>query len=555
MDWPRGWRVPKECQARGNGKGERIPARYGPPASADSPRWGQWWATQNYAVRLETVCDAASVQVRHRVLAALVAAFALITFFLIVLPGVPLAVVSVPLDVVVNDSALIVGAGVIWLAALRFRETGELASGAVAAAFLVTTALNLMLITLQAGGATRAIGMSLEATTQEPLYLHSGVRLVAASTLFLGGLAAARHWQPRASWGWLFVPLGLALAVGSAVHIAWSRLPDWISPADLALVGLPGTRGLLPGTALPALLMQGAQALLLVGAAILYTGWRPRSGSPFGAYLAIALVIGAFGEVLFLAYPGSFSGLVSASDILRLAFATVLLAGIAADMRASSRALVLANVEVHRLRQAELAGAALAERAHLAREIHDGLSQHLWLAKLRTDELRSAEPDERTAARIEDLGRLIETSLAEAQQTVAALRTDPASLPLQDAISAFVEWFRAQHEVSVELEVGRPLPDVTPRVGAEVLRVVQEALSNAARHADATQVSIRLRPDHGRLTVEVHDNGVGFRPEAATQGFGLTSMRERVERIGGRFVVESAPSEGTTIRAEIPGNG
>ena len=93
------------------------------------------------------------------------------------------------------------------------------------------------------------------------------------------------------------------------------------------------------------------------------------------------------------------------------------------------------------------------------------------------------------------------------------------------------------------------------RADREVLRIAQEALHNALRHADADQITVTLSdPGGGRLALEVADDGVGFDPADGAlraRRLGLTSMAERAERIGGRLDVHSAPGEGTTVRLEL----
>jgi hypothetical protein len=165
----------------------------------------------------------------------------------LLLPGLPYAFVSVPLDVLVNDTALLVGTGVIWLALLRFREGGDPPSGLIAAAFLVSAGLNLLVITAEASGADVAIGMSLTAPTQEPLYLHATVRLIMAATLLLGGLAATGRWTPpRGSW-WIPLPLALALISGVVIHLGVPVRPPWVSDAGLRQLADRGTGQPLQG--------------------------------------------------------------------------------------------------------------------------------------------------------------------------------------------------------------------------------------------------------------------------------------------------------------------
>ncbi len=91
---------------------------------------------------------------------------------------------------------------------------------------------------------------------------------------------------------------------------------------------------------------------------------------------------------------------------------------------------------------------------------------------------------------------------------------------------------------------------VHPEVEVTLLRAAQEALANVARHARATRVGLTLSYMEDLVTLDVRDDGVGFEPSRT--GFGLTGMRQRVQGVGGRLAVESAPGEGTAISASVP---
>ncbi|MDX6503895.1 MAG: hypothetical protein QOE29_1020, partial [Gaiellaceae bacterium] len=95
-----------------------------------------------------------------------------------------------------------------------------------------------------------------------------------------------------------------------------------------------------------------------------------------------------------------------------------------------------------------------------------------------------------------------------------------------------------------------------PARDAEVLRIAQEALSNALRHADATLIAVRLHSNEGRMVLEVEDDGAGFdldAPGLRSRRLGLTSMEERARRLGGVLALRSAPGAGTTVRLEVGG--
>jgi signal transduction histidine kinase len=106
------------------------------------------------------------------------------------------------------------------------------------------------------------------------------------------------------------------------------------------------------------------------------------------------------------------------------------------------------------------------------------------------------------------------------------------------------------------LEVEAELAVATDRLGGEletgVYRIVQEALTNAGKHGEAVSVRVRVIEDDGNVTITVRDDGRGFDPSAATTGFGLAGMRERVELLGGELSLTSAPDQGTTVAVTIP---
>ena len=98
------------------------------------------------------------------------------------------------------------------------------------------------------------------------------------------------------------------------------------------------------------------------------------------------------------------------------------------------------------------------------------------------------------------------------------------------------------------------MPPADPPRDREVLRIAQEALQNAIKHAGATRIGVRLVAEDGLLVLEVEDHGVGFDPDGhdiRARSLGLTSMQERAERLGGRLAIASAPGRGTTVRLEL----
>ncbi|SHN46953.1 sensor histidine kinase [Cryptosporangium aurantiacum] len=204
--------------------------------------------------------------------------------------------------------------------------------------------------------------------------------------------------------------------------------------------------------------------------------------------------------------------------------------------------------------QAREAG-VLDERARLAGEIHDTLAQALTgiIRQLEAAD-RSGELTGGERPHVDQVAELAREGLAEARRSLGALR--PGQLEgstLPDAIADVAG--RAGLPVDVDVTGAvRPLPTDHEVV---LLRVVQEALTNVGKHAGASRVGVTLTYFEDAVIVDVRDDGVGFRPEvvgARTDGtgVGLEAMRDRLARVEGSLVVESAPGEGTALVATVP---
>ena len=214
-------------------------------------------------------------------------------------------------------------------------------------------------------------------------------------------------------------------------------------------------------------------------------------------------------------------------------------------------------VERDRLQQQAEAAAALQERQRLARDLHDSVTQSLYSFALLADVARK---DFRRG----DLARL-DNTLANvsfsAQQALKEMRLllyelrpptlAPGSLPalLEQRLESVERHARLEAHLSVEGEV-RSLP---VQWETDLYRLAEEALNNALKHGRASAVQVHLAVAEAGVVLEVVDNGIGFAvPAAASSGHGLTSMRERTARLGGKLSIISAPGAGTTVRAEFP---
>jgi hypothetical protein len=203
------------------------------------------------------------------------------------------------------------------------------------------------------------------------------------------------------------------------------------------------------------------------------------------------------------------------------------------------------------------------ERERLARELHDGVKQHLFSLAMTASAIRARIDQSESAlheasAASSDLVEMIvemETTARTAQREMTRLIRDlrPHSLEergLATALNDYILLFGAREHLLVYLEVQGSDTLLPPLMSETLYRVAQEALHNVARHAHATRVDVQLccTPELVRLTVR--DNGAGFDTRQVRQGMGLANMQERMIAVSGRLTVQSRPGSGTTVVAE-----
>lgn len=198
------------------------------------------------------------------------------------------------------------------------------------------------------------------------------------------------------------------------------------------------------------------------------------------------------------------------------------------------------------------------ERARLARELHDDITQRLALLSIEAGRIER----EATEAKFGGTLREVRDGLVRLSEDVHSLsyRLHPAllqDLGLADALKAECERFSRHESLRVEVKLERIPAKILPDAGLCLFRVTQEALRNVARHSRARAASVSLRPLDGGLQLAVTDSGIGFDPGQQRQrpSLGLASMRERVRLLGGELDVESTPGHGTSIVAWVPVNG
>jgi signal transduction histidine kinase len=217
-------------------------------------------------------------------------------------------------------------------------------------------------------------------------------------------------------------------------------------------------------------------------------------------------------------------------------------------------------VRTARLHEAEEQWTIHSERDRIARELHDSLAQVLGVIHLQLRALETRAKDEATVAMADELGEIADTAdeaYRDVREAILGLReTVREDDGLEGSLREYLRKYNRQTGIVTKLTCeGDTRSVLTPRVEVQLLRVVQEALTNTRKHSRAKHVIVRIDCTGPIASLTIEDDGVGFDPSTASRsmegGFGLASMRERVEQVGGRIALHTAPNEGTTIVVEL----
>jgi signal transduction histidine kinase len=234
----------------------------------------------------------------------------------------------------------------------------------------------------------------------------------------------------------------------------------------------------------------------------------------------------------------------------------------AADRTVVAGLAELASIAITsaRLRERERLSATVAERERIARELHDSLAQVLGVTHLRLRSIASSpvvQGAAEVAGEIEDLAELAQDAFRDVREAILGLReASRLERGFVPSLSAYLDKFSRQSGIAVSLDarVERD-PDLAPGSEIQVIRVIQEALANVRKHAGAASAVVRLFDDPLCTTIEVEDDGRGFdvaRMLDEREGYGLQTMRERIELVGGELVIDSNPGHGTRVTVRIP---
>ncbi|MFF3644776.1 sensor histidine kinase [Streptomyces sp. NPDC002564] len=370
--------------------------------------------------------------------------------------------------------------------------------------------------------------------------------VVAAALL---ALAAAGEVLLRAD-GRVPLPLALSLALGATAPVAVLAAPP--RPADghrtVAAAALTtGTAALLALTPFHVLTAAGAAALLLA---------LHRAGRRAPRALAALLPLPFVGYAI--AAPGG-----AGTRILAAVLAAGAAAAAGSGLARRARDTALAHRATERaVADTLLAHAARGERARIARELHDVVAHHISLIAVQAETARLTTPGLPAAGaeRFLAIGDTARTALTEMRRLLGVLREDagPAATPERrpqpgiEQLGDLVDEARDASGGALRLIVEGPMRPLDPGVGLTAYRIVQEALTNARRHAPGAAIDVELRYGNAELRLRVRDNGPGPHPAAHGAGHGLLGMRERAATAGGALRAGPARDGGFLIEATFP---
>jgi signal transduction histidine kinase len=200
------------------------------------------------------------------------------------------------------------------------------------------------------------------------------------------------------------------------------------------------------------------------------------------------------------------------------------------------------------------------ERSRISRDLHDGIGQLLTALKIQLELLESeAAGLQGVAARIASAREIADTALDEVRQLSHVLRPQMLDeLGLEPTLRWLARTFQKRTGIEVEVAFEGEGQRGGPELETLVYRVVQEALTNVARHSGAGTAAVTISWGSESLVVRIEDRGTGFQSEALLsardeeRGFGIRAMKDRVEFMNGRFSIRSGPGKGTVVEAEIP---
>jgi signal transduction histidine kinase len=390
----------------------------------------------------------------------------------------------------------------------------------------------------------------------DQLILSAGLTLLALSNFAFAALPAVfgLRSSDTSAWSMLFTITLAALLICVAALLPRRRLsdgPPWAlmvygGVLVLAVAGtlpIAANPGLVPrgvgsalsGAAHPSLAgtAQVALALLYILAALGFARRHRLTNDELSGWLAVGCILAGASRVNYFFHPASLSNWVYTGDVFRLGFYLALLIGAAREI-ASYWTMVVA-------------AASLEERRRLARDVHDGLAQEIAFIGRNVRLLREqgAEPQ-----LVERILHGVARAQDESRRVIGALSAKPDE-PLEQALAEAARDAALRYGASVDMELDSGIA-LSPREREAVVRIASEAVSNAARHSGAETLRLYLERLDAGMRLGVVDDGEGFDDdEQPRRGFGLVTMKDRAEALGGKLSIDSRRGSGTRVELEL----
>ena len=203
--------------------------------------------------------------------------------------------------------------------------------------------------------------------------------------------------------------------------------------------------------------------------------------------------------------------------------------------------------------------AIIEERRRIAREIHDGVAQSLSYLNLKTksvSDLLTSKDTVQALTELNEIREVVQDTYEDIRESIDQLSTEIRSISILTALGNYVNEFSSNNGIPVEFKVSKPFAQLSPVVELQLLRIVQEALTNVRRHAMASGVELTLSNTRDEVEMIIKDDGQGFKLEELERyapGYhGLTIIKERAEGLGGNLFITTAPGQGTEVKINLP---
>jgi signal transduction histidine kinase len=424
------------------------------------------------------------------------------------------------LHVALETTAAIIASAAAFLVVGRFRRTGFLDELILSAGLSLLALSNLIFAALPAvldlHSSPAAVWSMLFTSTLTAL-------LICIAALLPRRVAAGPTW-PLAIYG---STLGLAFA-GTVVLVALrSHLPPPVQASPSAGPAGPHL------TAHPTVLsLQLLLALLYLLAALGFARRQRLTGDEFSVWLEVACIFSAAARVNYAFHPSLFAEWVYTGDVFRLGFYLALLIGAAREIASYWTSVV--------------AAASLEERRRLARDVHDGLAQEIAFIARNARLLREqgAEPQ-----LVDRILRGIARAQEESRRVIGALAST-GDEPLERALADAARDAARRYGAAVDMDLANGIV-LSPQEREAVLRIASEAVANAARHSGAETLRVYLERLDAGMRLGIVDDGDGFDEDQPRRGFGLVTMKDRAESLGGKLRVDSRRGVGTKVELEL----